>query len=105
LEDLIFTYDLEVCNTGSHCTFFNRRAATIIDVTMASHAIAQHIKEWRVDESVEASDHHLICFKITISIKKYITTRNYDKGNWPLFQSSMEENHTMRFRRAGMSPA
>jgi len=90
MEEFIFSSNLSVCNTGNHPTFFNRRAETIIDVTLASVNLREHIQDWKVETSVTGSDHYLISFLITISINKQITIRNYDKGDWNLFQASME---------------
>jgi ribonuclease HI len=89
LEELINSFNLAVCNIGNHCTFFNRRAATIIDVTIATPAVAGLIRNWRVDTRVTGSDHHFISSNITISTQ-YRYTRNFIKGDWNLFRSSME---------------
>jgi ribonuclease HI len=95
LEDLIFAYDLTINNVGEHCTFFNRRCATIIDVTLSSQSAANYIQDWRVDESVEGSDHHFIRFDWTISANAFNLIRNYEKGDWPLFQRYVEDASTI----------
>ena len=49
LEDFISRHDLVVNNRGSNPTFFNRRAESIIDITLSTAAISQEIEQWRVN--------------------------------------------------------
>ena len=83
--------DLEIINVGTNPTFYNYRAATIIDVTLASSQLSHHISNWRVNESFSGSDHCLIDFDLTISVQNVIEIRNWIKGDWSSFQKRMEE--------------
>jgi ribonuclease HI len=89
LEDFILGNDLAICNVGNHRTFFNRRSATIVDVTMASPELTDAIEDWRVVTEVTGSDHHFISFTLTISTT-YKRVRNYNKGDWNIFTRAME---------------
>ncbi len=50
LEEFILLHNLVVLNNGNHFTFFNRRSATIIDMTLASC----HPGYGREDQGVES---------------------------------------------------
>ena len=91
MEEFIFQHNLAVNNKGNHFTFYNRRSQTIIDVTMSSQDLEDHIKEWEVKDNVQGSDHLLIEFIITISIKLNYKSRNLRSGDWNLFQETLEE--------------
>ncbi len=91
LEELIFHFNLSIQNIGQHFTFFNRRAETIIDVTLASPRLNDLIEDWRVTEKVQGSDHLLIRFTLTISSTHSRKKRNLFKGDWTLFQVSLDQ--------------
>lgn len=94
VEEIIFSRNLTLHNTGDHFTFHNRRAQTIIDITMSTNGIAEAIKEWHVSEEVQGSDHLLINFQITISSNEVIYKRDFEKGDWDLFQAHLDRNDT-----------
>ena len=94
VEEFIFNQYLSVCNVGGAPTFFNRRSATHIDVTLASPRMAGRIINWQVNEDFQFSDHHRIDFKITISIKQPNPVRVLDKGDWTSFQGEMTTKST-----------
>jgi len=85
-EQFIFANDLAVRNNTDHYTFFNRRAQTIIDITMASIVVynGEHYS-MEGGNSVTGSDHLLISFNITISTTNEKLIRIYSKGDWTLF--------------------
>ena len=86
MEEVIFRHSLNVLNTGDHFTFHNRRAEAIIDVTMCSNNLMERAKDWEVRQEVVGSDHLLITFRFTISLS-VSKVRNYNLGDWNLFQS------------------
>jgi len=92
IEDLVFLNNLAIHNTGNHHTFFNRRSATIIDVTFSTEDLTDVISNWMVDPSYAGSDHHLIRFDVTISSPKPIATRNLRVGDWLLFQKTLKNS-------------
>ena len=91
LEELIFAHNLQVNNIGDHFTFYNKRAATIIDVTLSSSQTGELISNWKVNPAVQGSDHLLIDFSITLSNNTTRKTRQYYSGDWKLFQETMDE--------------
>jgi len=90
IEDLIFSQNLSIHNIGDHFTFYNRRCATIIDVTLSTGGIADRINRWRVSDSVYGSDHLLIDFHISINSHVAAKTRNLAQGDWNLFRDLLE---------------
>ena len=88
--------DLEIMNVGRMPTFFNRRSSTIIDVTLASASLAASFEGWRIHPSFVGSDHHLIEFNLTISIKKLPKVRSFRKGDWTLFSRYLEDKLALK---------
>ncbi len=91
LEQGIASANLQVFNVGNKPTFFNRRAATTIDVTFGTSGFGELITNWAVSDEVAGTDHRLISFNLTISnnIVRYI--REWNKGDWKLFQTLTEK--------------
>jgi len=89
LEELISNHCLNVMNTGTHFTFFNRRSATVIDVTLCNASMADRIQDWNVSSNVQGSDHLLLEFFITISERQIKKVRNLKLGDWNLFQDAL----------------
>ncbi len=52
LEELIFTYNININNVGDHFTFFRGEARTIIDVTLSTAKVWERIKNWKVTTDV-----------------------------------------------------
>lgn len=64
LSDLIHAHGLVICNTGNTPTFHNRNGSSIIDLTIASPALAARITDWEVLDTTSLSDHNYIKYKI-----------------------------------------
>ena len=94
LEDLIFTKNLTILNKGSQPTFITCRATSTIDVTMATMEAANIIREWRVHPDDFSSDHRLIEFGITISVKTPMYSQNWKLGDFSLFRRSLDKMMT-----------
>ena len=91
MEEMIFKFNLSVQNEGSHFTFFRGSARTIVDVTMTMGAnVGAAISDWRVSDEVQGSDHLLLEWRIPISRPGYRKIRDMNKGDWFLFQESLE---------------
>lgn len=90
-EQRIVGTDLCILNRGRLPTFVNRRCNTIIDVTLATSGMTDYIQGWRVHKDFVGSDHRPISFDLTISVKDYIYSRNWEKGDWHLFQEITEQ--------------
>ena len=91
MEEHIILHNLCIMNIGNHYTFYNRRARTIIDVTMCSNSLADRITDWRVSDAITSSDHLLIEFNLTISDNTVRKARNFRLGDWNSFQIAMEK--------------
>ena len=63
LVDLINSIGLVTCNKGKKSTFHK---GSIIDLTIASPALAQKIKYWKVLDDVTLSDHFYIEFELSL---------------------------------------
>jgi hypothetical protein len=60
VETILFQAGFCVRNEGTDPTFKTARAATCIDITVASPALASFVKNWNVMQEMHLSDHHLI---------------------------------------------
>ncbi len=72
-------------------TFFSGQARTIIDVTLSTSKVWERIRNWKVTTDVQGSDHLLIQFLITINNVTVRKSRNFNQGDWDLFQRTVEE--------------
>ena len=95
-EQLLLNSGLAVVNKGQSPTFFNRRSATIIDVTLMSHDLLDRVQDWRVSDNVVGSDHHFIEFTLTISITLGVRVRNWDLGAFDIFQKHLAKRVQIR---------
>jgi len=64
LSDSISALGLMISNSGNTPTFCNRNGLSIIDLTIASPALANKIVKWEVLDTISLSDHRYIRFKI-----------------------------------------
>ena len=92
IEEILVTHGLEVKNTGNQFTFYRANCRTIIDITLTrGPTLAEAVKDWRVTDQVQGSDHLMLEWRLTISATSSYKARNWNKGDWILFQSSLEE--------------
>ena len=89
LEDFIITNSFQVENKGTTPTFRSSRYSTCIDVTL-SRDLTNVIKEWRVDDDFNASDHNTITFGVDLGMIEIPRHRNWNKANWGLFKTELE---------------
>jgi hypothetical protein len=66
VEEILFQHNLCVLNEGSSPTFETSRAATCIDITIASPALASTMLKWKVMQEMHLSNHHLITAQIPL---------------------------------------
>ncbi len=92
LEQGIAAADLQIFNAGYKPTFFNRRAATTIDVSFGTAGVGKLIANWSTTDEIAGTDHRLISFDITISIKSVRFVREWNKGDWKLFQAITDKH-------------
>ena len=88
-EEFILENSLDVLNIPGSITFEavrgNVKAASCIDVTLARNA-SDVIKNWRVINDFNASDHKTIRFELEQEIFTQVKTRNFKKADWDLFK-------------------
>ena len=103
---------LSVCNTGSAATYENVRSGvhmtSIVDVTIASDNIVQHVTDWKVRPDIcVSSDHHAIEFNLEIGAGRAKRVRsstylfNNKVADWSAFETSIRNN----MRESGLSDA
>jgi hypothetical protein len=94
LEDFIAVNDLNIANTGHAPTFRtyreNRIIQSIIDLTITSSVAPFIVKNWRISDTYEGSDHRMIHF--TFGTKKCVkkTVLNYGKCRWYEFREKLQ---------------
>ncbi len=96
LEDLylFFSKNVTIINKGTQLTFITCRAASMIDVTMATGVTTNLIRNWRVHPDDFSSDHRQIKFRITISAQQPMFSRNWKLGNFFIFRKSLDKMMT-----------
>jgi ribonuclease HI/retron-type reverse transcriptase len=92
LEDVIATQGLTLLNTGHKPTFETQHGSSIIDLTLASPALANRITRWQVHDEMHLSDHHLISCTIHLAPERLPVRkgRKLKEANWTKFQTLME---------------
>jgi hypothetical protein len=60
VEEVLFNHGLCVLNEGNDPTFQTSQAATCIDITVASPALASLVTKWKVNTKKHMLDHYLI---------------------------------------------
>jgi hypothetical protein len=93
VEEFFFQKGLSVLNEGDKPTFETSRAATHIDVTAASPALAMMIQKWQVCDEMHLSDHHLITADLQIGPDQQVIRKgsHLKKADWPKFQSLIDK--------------
>jgi hypothetical protein len=87
MESLLFKYELRVLNEGNSPTFQTRQAATCIDITVATPALASLVTKWTVQNEMHMFDHHLITMELLLRPDKLPLRkgRNLKKVDWDEF--------------------
>ncbi|CAF4919851.1 unnamed protein product [Pieris macdunnoughi] len=68
--NFILSNNLILANNGSKPTFINARSQTIIDLTMVTAGLSDHIQDWHVSNELSCSDHRWIRFAIKGELPK-----------------------------------
>ncbi len=92
--DMLIEYGLNVVNEGSTPTYVRTNADSVIDLTLATNRLADHIDDWKVSEADLLSDHRLITFRINKKPVKLEAKRSRDlrRANWNLFRSRLKKS-------------
>ena len=81
---------MEIQNTGNQFTFYRGTARTIFDVTFTKGlTLGAAVQDWRVMDQVQGS--LMLEWRLMISAVSPYKSRNWNKGDWNLFQTSLEE--------------
>jgi hypothetical protein len=82
-------------NEGNAPTFETARAATCIDITIASPALASLMKNWTVQSKMHMSDHHLITPNLPITPDRMPLRKgqHLKKANWTKFTRLINESY------------
>ena len=95
LEDWILQNNLYVVNTGDIPTFVGHQGKTIIHITVVDNKSINMIKQWKVNQDDQLSDHRRLEFLIDFESKKKIVTRSYMKTNWNKFRKILRDSPRM----------
>ena len=90
LEEFIIENGFKIENIGTTPTFRSSRYETCIDVTL-SRDLHQTIKNWRVSDEFNASDHEYILFNIDVGMIEVPEHRNWEKADWVMFEKELAE--------------
>jgi hypothetical protein len=92
MESLLFKYELCVLNEGNSPTFQTRQAATCIDITVATPALASLVTKWTVQNEMHKSDHHLITMELLLRPDKMPLRkgRKLKKADWDEFRNLID---------------
>ncbi|XP_050314964.1 uncharacterized protein LOC126749336 [Anthonomus grandis grandis] len=92
LLEYLTTTDLEVLNVGTTPTFVTKSRSEVLDITLVSSSLRDHIKDWRVSAEPSLCDHRIIEFKLD-SIKYNRPERRVPgKTDWELYNTNLENN-------------
>ncbi|CAH2080073.1 unnamed protein product, partial [Iphiclides podalirius] len=107
IVDLINGNDMFVCNVGKTPTFetvtHGRDRSSIIDITLASGSIVDHICEWQVNlNACPTSQHNAIDFTINFNSNQSKHTHQNStflykskKARWPIFKDTLQTQMTL----------
>ena len=86
---------MELHNTGCEATFSNKKASSIIDLTI-SRNLSWTIRDWKVDTEYNASDHNTIHFEVEHSNAQEVITPVilWKKANWKKFTEILTNCNT-----------
>jgi hypothetical protein len=89
VEEILFQHNLCLLNEGNDPTFETSCAATCIDITVASPALASLITKWKVQTEMQLSDHHLITAQLDMipDMMPLRSGRHLKKADWKTFSS------------------
>ena len=94
-EFMSYSQNLQVLNLGDNFTYMSEQGQTIIDVTVATHDLADRVSQWSVVDAVANSDHLSIEMILRLSKGWTLPTQHWDVGsksfNKEAFTALMEE--------------
>ena len=95
MDELIVSNGLKVENFGSTPTFQTIRGGKVmesyIDATFSLNLEGNAIRNWRVDDGYNGSDHNTVMFDLVHAGKIGTRARKWSKADWPLFTEHLLE--------------
>ena len=89
LLEYIISTNLEICNVGNSPTFIVANRQEIIDITLASINILDHIVNWQVIDDMK-SDHRPITFEVMGEyVQNLDSFRNVRKTRWDRYKKEL----------------
>jgi hypothetical protein len=87
VEEILFHYGMCILNEGNSPTFETARAATCIDITVASPVLASLMTDWTVQPEMHHSDHHLLTVNLPVTPDRMPLRkgRHLRKADWKAF--------------------
>ena len=89
-EEFLLGKGLVVENVGMVPTFRATRAQSCIDVTLSKN-LGDSVKNWKVDQAYNGSDHATITFDINTNYETIKPSRNWSKTDWKSFTSDLSK--------------
>ena len=87
LVECLSTAGLSLCNIGNRPTFKTGRGESIVDLTLVNSKALQLIKNWKVCDIENFSDHERISFSLNLGNHYRTSYRNIKDCNWEVFNS------------------
>jgi hypothetical protein len=96
VEEILFQHNLCLLNEGNDPTFETSRAATCIDITVASPALTSLVTKWKVQTEMHLSDHNLITAQLDVipDMMTLRSERHLKKADWKTFSSLITTTYT-----------
>ena len=94
MDHLLMQYDILIHNQGvwpEAYTYYRENSKSIVDLTLSTDDIAQHVYNWEVTNRIGSSDHRLIQFDVKIQPKTPELYRNFKKGSWKKFRDELDK--------------
>ena len=87
--EFIVKNNLEIMNIGNTPTFVTTARKEVLDVTIASSALANYINRWQVSAEPSLSDHRIITFELENVKNKAGNYRNPKRTNWINYNTTL----------------
>lgn len=92
LHDFLLSRNLTVLNVGHTPTFVTSTRKEVLDITLCSAHLANHITGWHVSDDASLSDHRYIRFDILTNLEQRVESyRNPKKTDWDGYRHCLKQ--------------
>ena len=91
MAELITEYGLLLRNIGKEYTYDCQLGKSVIDLTLTCN-LGAGIQNWKVNKSLNFSDHNTITYTMATDILELPPTRPWAKADWTLFEAELAEH-------------